>query len=68
MTDIIDAANDRAELDLALALKRAAAHEPELAYIGACHNCDASLPEPQHFCGKECRDDYERRQRAARLK
>jgi hypothetical protein len=54
-----DIASDREEQDRALALKH---RKPQLPFIGACHNCS----EPLHqgaFCGAECREDFEQRER-----
>lgn len=64
MTDIIDAANDRAERDLELAL--AAARHPVRAEpmpCGQCYNCEASVSPGSCFCDCDCRDDYQARRR-----
>ena len=66
--DIIDQAAEREEMDRALAITAAAHHEPALAAVGVCHNCEASVPAGACFCDADCRDDYERRKRAERLK
>lgn len=66
MSDVIDDANDRAERDLALALR--AARSPariEPTPCGLCYNCEASVPVGACFCDVDCRDDYQKR-RAAR--
>ena len=42
-----------------LALKRAANHAPALPAVGACHWCDASVPDGHRFCDCDCRDDQE---------
>jgi hypothetical protein len=64
--DVDDKATELEELDRESAMnlhrKRAAAFRlPD----GQCANCDEPLPPNQHFCDSDCRDDYERRRRAA---
>ena len=61
MSDIIDQANERIELDLAMALKRAAGHPPSLPYTGVCHNCGDITGGGRRFCDTDCRDDYDAR-------
>lgn len=63
MTDIIDMANERAELDLAISIKAHQRHEPALPYVGQCYNCLTELPEGRRFCDKNCADDYDHRKR-----
>lgn len=57
MADIIDTANDAAELFLADSIAHSQ-HKP-LPLTGFCHNCDE--PVPGHFCDKDCSLDYEYR-------
>lgn len=68
MSDFADLASEREELDRDLALKAAHNHAPALSATGYCHNCEAPLPEGLRFCDCDCRNDYDSRQRAARLK
>jgi hypothetical protein len=60
MSDEVDRANDQAQQMLDLQLK---ARKSVIAPKGACHYCD----EPLHdglFCNADCRDDFEKEQRA----
>jgi hypothetical protein len=43
--------------------------KPGLKATGSCLDpgCGAQLPEGQHFCGKECRDYYEKTERMKRI-
>lgn len=64
MADIIDMANDRAEMDLQRALDAAMHTPPPLPFCGQCYNCEASLPFSLRFCDSDCCRDYEKRRRA----
>lgn len=64
MADIVDRANDRAEVDLQRALVAALRAAPPMPYVGRCYNCEASLPHAMRFCDADCCHDYERRRRA----
>ena len=44
-----------------LALRRAANHAPALPAVGACHWCEASVPDGHRFCDCDCRDLFDRR-------
>lgn len=57
--DDIDRAQEREQQDRAIALS-AARNAPTLPSTGACHWCDASVPEGAHFCDVDCRQDWER--------
>ena len=57
MADIIDTANDVADLSLADSIAHSQ-HKP-LPLTGTCHNCDEETAA--HFCSKDCMDDYEYR-------
>jgi hypothetical protein len=64
MSDIIDDANDRAQLELERAIAAArGSNGIEYAQTGACLNCETPV-EGAAFCDAECREDYERRRRA----
>lgn len=68
MSDIIDQANDRAAMDLALALQKHQRHDPPLPYTGHCYNCGVPLPASMRYCDKMCCDDYEKRKRMERIR
>ena len=57
MADIIDTANDAADLFLADSIAHSQ-HKP-LPLTGFCHNCEEETAA--HFCSKDCMDDYEYR-------
>jgi hypothetical protein len=59
--DEIDAANDRAENELARMIDaaRRKAHL-SLPGIGKCLNCEEQWSDGRRFCNAECRDDYQR--------
>lgn len=65
MSDIIDDANELAELHLRAALE---AHKGGtwLHYVGRCWNCDEPLEEGLFCPGGECAEDYHKRERMAR--
>lgn len=66
--DVDDKASELEELDRESAMnlqrKRAAQAAARLPN-GQCANCDEPLPPTLHFCDADCRDDFERRRRAA---
>lgn len=62
MPDIIDTANDAADLFLADSIAHSQ-HKP-LPLTGFCHNCEEETAA--HFCSKDCMDDYEYRMRIRR--
>lgn len=57
MSDNLDIASDREELDrsLALAVKRPSGPVP----TGRCHFCDEIVGDAQRWCDAECRDQWE---------
>lgn len=62
MSDIIDQANDMAEV--MLESHRSKRVYNKLLPMGGCHYCDELLPKVgQLFCGAECREDYEHEDR-----
>jgi len=63
MTDIIDAGCDREERDREAAIAQARRID-WLPFVGACHNCDAAVPNGHRFCDADCRDDWEKRTNA----
>lgn len=60
MADEIDRANDQAQHILDMQLLR---RKPTLKPMGRCHFCDDEL-RFGIFCSGDCRDDYEKEQRA----
>lgn len=34
-------------------------NNPQLAFIGRCHNCGDTLQDPHRFCDTECLEDWE---------
>ena len=63
MADEVDRANDLAQTMVEMALKASPA--PSLKKIGRCHNCEE--PTSEAFCCPECRDDFEKRNKALRI-
>jgi hypothetical protein len=63
MADEADRANDLAQWVVDMARK--APKEAPLAVIGRCHNCDEESLGA--FCCKECREDFEKRQKVMRI-
>ena len=63
--DDIERAQEYEQRDRALCLA-AASNAPSLPATGACHWCDASVPEGAHFCDCDCREDHERELAARR--
>lgn len=58
MADLIDDANETAELFLRISQgRRSISSLPEPT--GRCFNCDAPLDDPaRRWCDADCRDDY----------
>ena len=63
MSDIIDDANNQAELALQILLQARRAAGP--AATGFCLSCEAPLEPGLRWCNVHCRDDHERVTRAA---
>lgn len=64
MSDLIDDANNQAELALQIQLRarRLAGPDP----TGRCLHCDAELAPYLRWCDADCRNDYERVESAAK--
>lgn len=63
MSDIIDDANNQAEMALQIQLR---ARRPEgPVATGICLSCEAELAEGKRWCNNFCRDDYDRMTYAA---
>jgi hypothetical protein len=63
MADIADLAQEDMERDAPYVLeagKKPAGPKPN----GTCHNCGEPIAPDTIFCDLDCREDYERRQRA----
>jgi hypothetical protein len=63
--DIIDQANEAAEVFNRSALSQRAPDGP--AATGHCLNCDARLAPKQRWCDSNCRDDWQKLERAAAM-
>ena len=69
MPDDFDYAQER---ELELMENRIREHQYRLNQMGnepeeaVCRNCREPLPEGQHFCSQECRDDHQTRLAAER--
>lgn len=61
MSDELDQAAELEELERNIAL--ANRKRPEMQFTGACYNCEESV-DKGFFCCSECREDYERIERA----
>lgn len=62
-----DRATRREEEFLADALARRAREAAIPGRPGVCANCEATIAATARFCDVDCREDHERRVRAARL-
>lgn len=66
MSDIIDQANDVADIMLTSHLSQRRASK--LVPAGTCHYCDELLPKiGQLFCGAECSEDFSREEYLRKL-
>jgi hypothetical protein len=63
MSDIIDDANNQAEMALQLQLQARRAAGP--AATGLCLSCEAPLGQGLRWCDADCRDSHDRVTRAA---
>lgn len=68
MSDFADLAAEREELDRTLALRAAHNHAPDLPITGRCHNCDSIVATGHRFCDADCRNDFDARKKAERLR
>lgn len=66
--DPLDAASalEMAETRACVAAQAARARQSTMPAVGACYNCGEELAPGMLFCDKDCRDDYEKRQRYER--
>lgn len=66
MTDIIDHASDREQMDRDRAIDAARTAQPAAKANGHCLWCNAALAQGQRWCDAECREDWELDQEARR--
>jgi len=62
---------DRSDLKIEAAILdgvRKARAAAALPWTGYCLNCEAEVVEQLRFCDADCRDDFERLERARRLR
>lgn len=59
MTDIIDRASDREQIDRDRAIDAARSAAPAAKANGHCLWCNAELPHGKRWCDAECREDWE---------
>ena len=64
MTDIIDAASDREEMDRGLALRE---RKPTLKAMGACYFCGCEVHSDHLFCDSECHEGWETEMRLKKI-
>ena len=64
MSDVIDMACEREQIDRDLAIANALRSTPVLPACGQCYNCLDPLPAGLRFCDSECRNDYATRKAA----
>jgi len=62
MADVIDIANDLAEMERNAAIRDAARKSHYLHYCGRCWNCDEPINEGL-YCDRDCADDHSKRNR-----
>lgn len=60
MADIIDNANDAADVFFRSALSSKAKEGPPAT--GYCHNCEEKIEFPNRWCDEDCRADWARRE------
>lgn len=64
MSDVIDKACDREQLDRDLAIKSAREAGPEAPVTGHCLWCNAELTEQRRWCDAWCQEDWNLAQEA----
>lgn len=65
MGDIIDQANDAADLFLRSALSKRQRNVTHTDGIGLCLNCGADVEDTRkRWCDADCRDDWQKEQKA----
>lgn len=64
MTDAIDKACEREQLDRDLAIQSARKGVSEAPVTGHCLWCNAELAQGKRWCDAECREDWELNQEA----
>lgn len=66
MTDIIDYASDREQLDRDRAIDAARSTHPVAKATGRCLWCNTELTYGKRWCDAECREDWELNQESSR--
>lgn len=66
MTDIIDRASDREQIDRDRAIDAARSAQPSARATGHCLWCNAELAQGNRWCDSECREDWELNQESRR--
>ena len=64
MTDIFDQASEQEEMLRNAAISNARVPIQKILPIGKCYNCEESLGDEHLFCDADCRDDWQKRNRA----
>lgn len=64
MTDIIDRASQREQIDRDRAIDAARTSQPAAKATGRCLWCNTELEHGQRWCDYECREDWELAQEA----
>lgn len=68
MTDELDLASDREQLERDAAIRNASAYRSNLKPCGKCLNCGEEVASELRFCDADCRDDFQsRNEEPARL-
>ncbi len=67
MTDDADRTDSKIEAAILDGIQRVRSG-PALTWSGVCHYCDSEIAEPLRFCDADCRDDFERVERARRIR
>lgn len=66
MTDAIDKACEREQIDRDLAIKSAGKTEPVAKATGHCLWCNAELAQGKRWCDAECCEDWELNEEAGK--
>ncbi len=63
MADVVDVANDHAEMLERMKINevRQRSGKQEVEATGACLNCAAKVVEPRRWCDAVCRDEWQER-------
>ena len=64
--DIFDQATVVVERDRERSLAAVRGQVDKTPPCGSCYNCGDPVADPLRFCDKDCRDDFQKRERAGR--